>query len=520
MTDPTAAMPIPEPEDRGPGGGNGGGTGGGNGGGPGGTVLGGRYRLESVAGRGGMAEVWRARDTVLDRVVAVKWFTPGAGDVAAPARQQAEMKLLAGFNHPGLVTVYDAGVQETPMGDRPYVVMEYVDGPTLAARLARGPMPVPAVIALGSSVAGALAYVHERGVVHRDIKPGNILLEGGDDAGPTTVKLADFGIARLVDDARVTKTGMTVGTASYLSPEQVRGEEITPKSDVYSLALVLLEAFTGTVEFPGSPVEAAVARLNRDPVIPGTLGPVLGPLLAAMTARDPGLRPTAREVVDRLAGTTGAVSGPASSTTTYIPAGGTAATAYIPPTGGVPRPIVASLPPEPMPPVRPLADDDPLDRPERAPRPIWPWIVAIALLIIIGAVVAFAVTSGGGDDPAGTTTTTPAATTSAPTTPSATTTAPSTPSDTPTQETSEAPTTEPPTTATATETVTETPTSTPPTTSTPPSTPPTTPTTPTSSPPTSPAGIGDGPGAGGGPAGGGGPGAGGGPGGARGTATN
>ena len=493
MSDPTAAMPIPEPGDGG-GSGNGGGSGDGT---SGGTVLGGRYRLENVAGRGGMAEVWRAHDTVLDRVVAVKWFTPGAGDVAAPARQQAEMKLLAGFNHPGLVTVFDAGVQPTPMGDRPYVVMEFVDGPTLAARLARGPMAATAITAIGSSVASALAYVHERGVVHRDIKPGNILLEGGDDAGPTTVKLADFGIARLVDDARVTKTGMTVGTASYLSPEQVRGETITPKSDIYSLALVLLEAFTGTVEFPGSPVEAAVARLNRDPVIPGSVGPVWGPLLASMTARDPALRPTAREVADQLVGSPGATS-PSTATTSFIPAAGfgeaTGATAYIPPTGGVPRPIVASMPPsEPPPPVRPMTDDDGYGAAERPPRPLWPWIVAVLLLIIVGAVVAFALanTNGGdgGSDPTSTPTTPSVPTSASTTAPS--TTAASSPSETPT---TEQPTT-PQTTATVTESVTPT-TSAPPSTSTPPTTsaPPSTSTPPSSStpPPSSPGNLGDG----------------------------
>ena len=469
MSDPTQAMHLPDPEDRPGQPRHGGGDGGG-------TVLGGRYRLEGIAGRGGMAEVWKAHDTVLDRVVAVKWFTPGAGDVAAPARQQAEMKLLAGFNHPGLVTVYDAGVQQTPMGDRPYVVMEFVDGPTLAARLARGPMPVPAVTAIGSTVAGALAYVHGRGVVHRDIKPGNILLEGGDDAGPTTVKLADFGIARLVDDARVTKTGMTVGTASYLSPEQVRGEEITPKSDVYSLALVLLEAFTGKVEFPGSPVEAAVARLNRDPVIPGSIGPTWGPLLATMTARDPALRPSAGEVADQLAGTPGA-TGPASATTSYIPAPApTGATAYIPPTGGVPRPLVA---PVPMPPVRPMSDvDERVD--ERAPRPIWPWIVALLLVLIVGAVVFFLVNSGG-DGASTDTTPTPTAPVSTSASPTPSSSAPTTPSESPTTEaTTEAPT--------ATETVTETPTPTrTPTTSAAPTTSaPATSATPTTTAPTTP----------------------------------
>lgn len=388
-----------------------------------GRLLGGRYRLQAIAGRGGMAEVWRAVDTVLDRVVAVKLFTPGSGDPAGPIRQQAEMKLLAGLNHPGLVTVYDAGVDQTSVGERPYVVMEYVDGPTLASRLAAGPLPAASVAAIGSILADALDYVHARGVVHRDLKPANVLLgrsaaPGLPDATPTTVKLADFGIARAVDDARVTKTGMTVGTASYLSPEQVRGERITPASDIYSLALVLLEAFTGHVEYPGSPVEAAIARLTRDPIIPGSVGPVWGPLLAAMTARDPASRPVASQVADRIRLTPGA-------------ARNATGTAFLPPTD---KTRVGLAPLAVVPPVRVAYRDeaaavaDPvLDADGRR---IWPWVVAVAIVAILAALLAAALSTGGS---APVTPTTSAPTASAQSTPTSTppSTGPPTPSASP-----------------------------------------------------------------------------------------
>jgi serine/threonine protein kinase len=172
--------------------------------------------------------------------------------------------------------------------------MELVDGETLADTIRRGPVPADRVAEVGARLADALAYVHAQGLVHRDVKPANVLL--GKDG---RVRLTDFGIARLVDAAKVTATGLTVGTASYLSPEQVTSDPVGPPTDIYALGLVLLECLKGEREYPGSAVEVALARLNRQPVIP-RLPAGWGGLLAAMTDRDPSRRPTAKQVASDL----------------------------------------------------------------------------------------------------------------------------------------------------------------------------------------------------------------------------
>ena len=228
-----------------------------------------------------MAEVLRARDTLLGRDVAVKVFR----DDLDRDRARAEMQTLAGLDHPRLVQVHDAGTG--------YLVMELVDGPNLAARC--GSLSPDEVASIGADVADGLAYVHARGVVHRDVKPANVLLS------PTGAKLADFGIARIVDSARQTGTGLTVGTAPYLAPEQVTGQPVGPPADVYALGLVLLECLTGRREYDGGAVECALARLHRQPEVPVLPGP-WSPLLRAMTARNPADRPTAAEVAATLRG--------------------------------------------------------------------------------------------------------------------------------------------------------------------------------------------------------------------------
>jgi serine/threonine protein kinase len=259
---------------------------------PSAAVIAKRYRLEELVARGGTAEVWRATDTSLDRVVALKLVTAAHDDSSARAADEA--KTLAQLSHPSLVQVYDAG---TDASGRPWVVMEFIDGRTLADGIRSGPQPTERIAQIGIAVADALAHVHARGMVHRDVKPANVLL-GSDGA----VKLTDFGIARLVDAARVTSTGLMVGTASYLSPEQVQGADVGPPTDVYSLGLVLLEALTGVREYDGPAVEAAMARLSRDPDVPATLGPSWVPLLQAMTSRQAEDRPTAAEVAEALRG--------------------------------------------------------------------------------------------------------------------------------------------------------------------------------------------------------------------------
>jgi eukaryotic-like serine/threonine-protein kinase len=257
-----------------------------------GSVLAGRYCPRRLLGRGGMAEVYLAQDRVMGRPVAVKVFPSRTGSASDAKRQQQEAELLASLNHPGLVTVFDAGVD--PDLDRPFLVMEFVAGPTLAARLASGPLDEAQAREVGGALAQALAFVHERGVVHRDVKPSNVLFADPEDY--ESIKLADFGIARTADSARLTQAGLIVGSAHYLSPEQALGADAGPASDVYALGLVLLECLTGDPAFPGAGIAAAAARLHHDPQIPAGINPDLGRLLRAMTSREPAQRPTAQQV--------------------------------------------------------------------------------------------------------------------------------------------------------------------------------------------------------------------------------
>ena len=264
--------------------------------------LGGRYRLQELIGRGGSAAVYKAMDDVLGRFVAVKVFRPDVRDEGELRRQEAEVQLLSTFNHPGLVTVYDAGTEQSSSdGTRSFVVMELAQGKDLRNRLRLGRLEARDVAKIGHQLAAALHYVHGRGVIHRDLKPANIMLAFDADTGEARAKLMDFGIARVIEGTRLTATGQTVGTATYLSPEQAQGGALGTSSDIYSLGLVLLECLTGHVEFPGSPVESAVARLQRGPVIPAEIGPGWVRLLSKMTAMDPVARPDAAEVAAALA---------------------------------------------------------------------------------------------------------------------------------------------------------------------------------------------------------------------------
>jgi len=268
-----------------------------------GELIEGRYRLLSRIGRGATAQVWSAEDERLQRIVALKLFAP---DVTDRLRERVELELMVRLSHPGLVSVYDAGSYADDGGrHRTYVVLEFVAGGTLRDRLVGGALPVDRVASLGSDVARALGYIHACGVVHRDVKPANILLTRLDDAiapfgnDVPTAKLGDFGVARMLDTAHLTEPGMTVGTANYLSPEQLRGRPVGPPSDVYSLGLVLLQALTGQMAFPGSGALSA-DQLDREPAIPATLPPPWSELLAAMTDREPARRPDARVVADVL----------------------------------------------------------------------------------------------------------------------------------------------------------------------------------------------------------------------------
>jgi serine/threonine protein kinase len=250
--------------------------------------IGDRYLVLSLLAAGGMADVYVARDTQLGRRVAVKVLRDSGGT----ARFRAEAQTLARLRHPSLVSVLDLGEHD----GRPYQVLELVEGSTLADRCRAGALDQGDVARMGEQIAGALAHVHAAGVVHRDVSPGNVLLSHDGSA-----HLADFGIARLVEDhPAMTEVGQTLGTVPYLAPEQVTGETLTPAVDVYALGLVLLEALTGERAFDGVPHEAAVARLHQDPAVPVTLPADWRELLGAMTAREPGARPTAEDVQVRL----------------------------------------------------------------------------------------------------------------------------------------------------------------------------------------------------------------------------
>ncbi|WP_375141127.1 serine/threonine-protein kinase [Arthrobacter sp. PAMC25284] len=280
-------------------------------------LLGGRYRLGDVIGRGGMATVYTARDMNLGRSVALKLFDPRLADADELRRQDAEIELLASLNHPGLVTLFDAGADNRIPGEpRPFLTMELVDGEDLRDRLRRSPVTLEELAVIGAGVADALAYVHSLGIIHRDIKPANILLAPVRAGDPLRPKLTDFGIARIIDGTRLTATGTMVGTAAYLSPEQARGSDIGPASDIYSLGLVLLECVKREIEYPGNAVESAVARLHRQPAVPEHLGPEWTQLIRAMTAALPSERPSATAVETALRS---AVASPES--TPGLPAG-------------------------------------------------------------------------------------------------------------------------------------------------------------------------------------------------------
>ena len=253
-----------------------------------GTVLHDRYEVTRLLDHGGMADVFAARDRALDRTVAVKVVRGTTPDQRQ--RLEREAILLARFEHPNLVRIFDAQHD----GDDAYVVLEYVDGPTLAEVIRTGPMAPARAAAVGAEVATALAYIHERGVIHRDVKPSNVFV-----ASDGRTRLSDFGIARHEDDTQVTQAGMVIGTGAYMAPEQVQAMDVGPSADIYALGLVLVECLTGRPAYSGTAAEVALARLTRDPDV--TAAPVSWRrLLSEMTAREARLRPDATTCAARL----------------------------------------------------------------------------------------------------------------------------------------------------------------------------------------------------------------------------
>ena len=262
-----------------------------------GVLLEGRYRLDEPLGSGGSGQVWRAVDLVLDRQVAIKLLRPDtARDPEARARFRAEARNASRLPHPGVAQVYDYGESGSP--DVPFLVMELVDGPSLASVLAAGPLEPAQTIDVIAQVAASLHTAHMAGIVHRDVKPANLLV--GRDGH---VKITDFGIASVNRDTSLTATGVLIGTAAYLAPERVSGGPATPASDLYSLGVVGYECLTGTPPFCGPALEVAEAHLRRPiPALPVGTSPEISALVADLTAKDPGKRPrSAREVSERVA---------------------------------------------------------------------------------------------------------------------------------------------------------------------------------------------------------------------------
>ncbi len=264
-----------------------------------GNVLGGRYRLIELLGQGGMATIYRARDNQLERDVAVKLLRPEyERDPDFGTRFRQEARAAGSLNHPSIVSVYDYG--QDPAGA--FIVMELIDGEDLASVIRRtGALPPRRAARLAADVASALAAAHASGIVHRDVKPGNVLV--GRDG---RVKVTDFGIARAVADAQMTMPGLTLGSVHYFSPEQARGEPTTAASDVYSLGIVLYELLTGRRPWGGDSAAAiAMARLSGAVPSPAAVRTGIPPALDAIVrramARDPAQRyPTAAEMGDAL----------------------------------------------------------------------------------------------------------------------------------------------------------------------------------------------------------------------------
>lgn len=248
-------------------------------------TLSGRYETGEKLGTGGMSNVYKATDLILERTVAVKVLAEHlSDDERFVARFRREALAVAKLIHPNIVQVYDTGVDR----GRHYIVMEFVDGRSGAQILQRqGSVEPEAAAEIGVQACAGLDYAHRRGIIHRDVKPGNLMVVGGPiGGGEMIVKLTDFGIARAIEQTRITQVGSVVGTAAYLAPEQVRGEEAAPATDVYALGVVLYQFLTGRLPYEGSSLaELAVRQQNEKPLPPSTYNSEVPETLGAAVLR-------------------------------------------------------------------------------------------------------------------------------------------------------------------------------------------------------------------------------------------
>ncbi len=399
-----------------------------------GSVLADRYEITAPIATGGMGEVWRATDRTLGRTVAAKVLKAEyTGDRNFLERFRNEARHTAGLAHQNIASVFDYGeITDTDGREVAFLVMEYVEGEPLVSVLDRELTLSPErTLDVLAQAGEGLSAAHRAGVVHRDIKPGNLMVRPDG-----VVKLTDFGIAWARDAAPLTRTGMVVGTAQYLSPEQAQGFQVTAASDVYSLGVLGYECLAGNRPFDGdSQVAIALAQINRPPppLPPSVPGPVQA-LIEKALAKDPAHRfPDGGAFAAAARAVAAGGPGPETSaaTTAYIPVAGGDGTQVIGPVAaGAAGALAAagalgaaggpSTAPRTMPPLQgpPVVEDDGWDDEDdgRRRRSPWPWVAAAAvLLLVLGAVLAFTLL-GGGDDEARSpgTTTTPATTTSAP----------------------------------------------------------------------------------------------------------
>jgi eukaryotic-like serine/threonine-protein kinase len=348
-------------------------------------TLAGRYRLDEVIGRGGMSTVYRGTDQALDRVVAVKVALDPLVEQSPIylARFTREAHAAAAIGHPGVVTVYDAGAD----GPTRFIVMELVPGRSLADVLRdERPLDPDRAASIAAQVVDALSAAHAAGIIHRDIKPGNIMV-----TPDGSVKVLDFGIARALDSATLTQTATVLGTSAYMSPEQALGQPVDARSDIYSLGCVLYEMLTGEPPFTAD-VSAAVLHQHvrveptpareRNPAIP----PALGDLVMQMLAKSPSDRPqTAAEVRDRLGRIPDEVQSPEEAAPTAAARLAPRPPSRTPPGNRAP----ATVPPPPP--------------PERSTKGFWITVFVVAA-VLLGGAVAVAVTGGGSAGTSSTTT--------------------------------------------------------------------------------------------------------------------
>jgi hypothetical protein len=378
-----------------------------------GRLIGGRYRVIAPLGEGGMATLWRAMDEQLDREVAVKLLRPQYGnDPGFAARFKQEARSAGSLSHPNIVSVYDYGTDAETGGQ--FIVMQLVDGEDLAAILHKhGRLETDDAVRIAIGVASALEAAHRRGIVHRDVKPGNILID-------QDVKVTDFGIARAVSEASMTVTGTTLGSVHYFSPEQARGDEVTGQSDVYALGIVLYEMLTGRRPFEGdSAAGVALKRLSEDPAPPTVHGPVspgLSAIVMRALERDPAKRyPDAGAFAEALRAwqrdPDAANAAAAAAAVPATPAAGEP-TVYVPPRVTLPsdRAAISGMPPDGVagsrggPPGRPIQR---YPAPRDEGQPWWIWLLAVLAVILLGTIGFLGAQLLGGLGPGGSPTPTP-----------------------------------------------------------------------------------------------------------------